>query len=355
MILKLKEYVMKFLKKNDKNTTTNQQASIPKNSNNNINNNFNTRLYCPDLGRTFGANFKEYFITENMPERISNLKMDLDDKSIATIDYKIQGFLNLPLQGSDYMKHCRFDTRTILYNKEALRENEEFIKDLPKLKEKYIIEDFCMRPETFFYHHGLKFLTKKEFNYIENKIFVDCGAYHAESCIIFSEYNPSMIYAFEIIPESKKIFYKNLEINKIKKNKIKFVNKGISNKKYSMKINNITGHYESIGSKYDEKGKSIEIVPLDNYLLEHKKDIGLIKMDIEGAEYDAILGAKDIILQSKPILLISIYHTPKQFFELKPLIREMTDDSYKFLIRDLNAYNSNCNETTLICVPKNII
>lgn len=309
-------------------------------------------LRCPRLGEEFGCNFKEYFITENMPTRIEKLKSGLDDKSCRVIDAKIDGFLNLPLFGTKYTEHCMFDTRDVLYNQEDLAENEDFLKILPELKSKYKIEDFCMRPETFYFHHGLKLLPENVLNYIKNKIFIDCGAYHAESSIIFAQYNPSLIYAFEIIPESKNIFFENLKNNNIDENKVIFVNKGCSNKNYFVQIDNSENGYKQLDQTSDN-GTEIEIVALDQYFNSHE-NIGLIKMDIEGAEYDAILGAKDIILKSKPVLLISIYHTPKQFFELKPLLEELTNNSYNFMVRDLNSYNSNCNETTLICIPKEI-
>lgn len=54
-----------------------------------------------------------------------------------------------------------------------------------------------------------------------------------------------------------------------------------------------------------------------------QKKIDFIKMDIEGSEKQAILGAKKIIQEQSPILAISIYHRPKDFWELPLLVRSI--------------------------------
>lgn len=71
------------------------------------------------------------------------------------------------------------------------------------------------------------------------------------------------------------------------------------------------------------------IVPLDE---EHIDNIGLIKIDTEGFETYIIKGAQKIIQRDKPVLAIAIYHTPKDFFELKDIILSFNPD-YKFMIR----------------------
>lgn len=60
--------------------------------------------------------------------------------------------------------------------------------------------------------------------------------------------------------------------------------------------------------------------------------IGLIKLDIEGFESAAIEGAKEIIKRDKPIVVAAMYHTPKDFFELKNKLKMINPD-YKFMVR----------------------
>ena len=65
------------------------------------------------------------------------------------------------------------------------------------------------------------------------------------------------------------------------------------------------------------------------YLL--NQNIGLIKVDLEGAEQRFLKGAEKTIKAQKPLLLISIYHTPSDFFDIKPLI-ESWNLGYEFTV-----------------------
>jgi hypothetical protein len=55
-------------------------------------------------------------------------------------------------------------------------------------------------------------------------------------------------------------------------------------------------------------------------------------MDIEGAEKEAIIGAKNIIKQNHPKLAICVYHKPEDIYQLPQLIYEI-DSSYKFTLQ----------------------
>ena len=52
----------------------------------------------------------------------------------------------------------------------------------------------------------------------------------------------------------------------------------------------------------------------------------LIKMDIEGAEKEALLGAAEIIKQKKPKLIICAYHKPEDIYELPRTILKLRAD-----------------------------
>lgn len=64
---------------------------------------------------------------------------------------------------------------------------------------------------------------------------------------------------------------------------------------------------------------------------EHKLDVGMIKVDIEGAEQSFLKGAKKTISEQKPTLLISIYHNLDDLMAIKPMIEEW-NLGYKFRI-----------------------
>jgi len=87
----------------------------------------------------------------------------------------------------------------------------------------------------------------------------------------------------------------------------------------------------------------VTVVALDDIL----KGIipGFIKMDIEGAELEALYGAKNIITRYKPSLALSIYHNPSHLFEIALLINSW-NLGYKFTLR---FHGHNLFDTVLYC------
>ena len=85
------------------------------------------------------------------------------------------------------------------------------------------------------------------------------------------------------------------------------------------------------------KEKSIvTIVRLDDYLKNRKID--LIKMDIEGYEYKAIMGLEKIIKEQKPALLIAVDHSKKQKDKIEKLVFSFNKDYQLKVLNDQNIY-----------------
>lgn len=61
---------------------------------------------------------------------------------------------------------------------------------------------------------------------------------------------------------------------------------------------------------------SFDFVSLDDYAKKHLQRVDFVKMDIEGAEMDALAGAEDVICTFKPRLAISGYHRPSDLWEI---------------------------------------
>lgn len=74
----------------------------------------------------------------------------------------------------------------------------------------------------------------------------------------------------------------------------------------------------------------IEVNDLDSIVKGEK--VTFIKMDIEGAEEKALLGARHTIMEQKPKLAICIYHKPEDIIELPALVLKMRPD-YKIAFR----------------------
>ncbi len=84
-----------------------------------------------------------------------------------------------------------------------------------------------------------------------------------------------------------------------------------------------------------EVGKATKVVEvkansLDNILRGERIDY--VKFDVEGAEKEAIEGAKETICRHKPALAVSVYHRSEDIFALALQIHELCPE-YKFYMR----------------------
>ena len=93
----------------------------------------------------------------------------------------------------------------------------------------------------------------------------------------------------------------------------------------------------SMGSCVSDEGNvTIQCVAIDDVL--HGEPINLVKLDVEGAEIETLLGMEKMIRSQRPNLLVSVYHTPGHLFEIADMIHAM-DLGYRFHLR-VHEYNT---------------
>lgn len=161
----------------------------------------------------------------------------------------------------------------------------------------------------------------------DNKdVFVDCGAYIGDTIIDYMEtYGDKYqkIYCYEISPEFIELAKQNL----IGRQNIVFRRNGVGSENRTMFIDE---NSHKAGTRIASEGEvSVEIVKIDDDV---EEPVTVIKMDIEGAEQDALKGAENHIKLEKPKLLISAYHRPADIFEI-PRIIDCVRGDYNFYLR----------------------
>ena len=161
----------------------------------------------------------------------------------------------------------------------------------------------------------------------KEEVLVDLGAYIGDTAISFTQNygdNYKKIYCFEISPET--IEY--LKANTSSIPNLEIIEKGVSDKKGEeyLKINESGISANTLSKEGETK---VQITTLDD---EIKEKITIIKSDIEGMEQKALKGAQNHIKASHPKLLISIYHSNEDIWQIPKMIKEM-DNTYKFYLR----------------------
>lgn len=96
-------------------------------------------------------------------------------------------------------------------------------------------------------------------------------------------------------------------------------------------------------SQCEDGDQIIPVIKIDDAI--HARP-GYLKMDVEGAEIEALLGAKNTISEFRPSLAISLYHHPDHFYSIPKLIQDW-DLGYKFYVR---LHGNNFFDTVLYCI-----
>lgn len=162
----------------------------------------------------------------------------------------------------------------------------------------------------------------------QDGIFLDCGAFIGDTIKPFIELYPSFkeIIAFE--PDQLSFTELSKYISELPaeiRHKIQMHKLGVAN--FNGEI-----AFASTGLASSKSGfgsEKISCVKLDDFITESPN---LIKMDIEGAEYDALLGAQIRIKQDHPNLSICVYHRPTDLWTI-PLLIHSFDPAYRIYLR----------------------
>lgn len=173
-------------------------------------------------------------------------------------------------------------------------------------------------------------------------IMADCGAYIGDTIMsLMPEINFEKVYAFDPDP----LVACQLRENLSRYNGLDFhiIQAGVGSCRGQLAF---TEDGTGRGVITEDGGIKIDIVTLDEVFSNVKVDF--IKMDIEGAEADALLGARKVINRDMPLLEVSVYHCPGDFWKLPLLIKELNPE-YSIYLR---CGNDSFHDTVVVAVPE---
>ena len=275
------------------------------------NNNYKKKIYV--IGYTYWGTSVRTIIWQTF----DGIEIEeLFDENPNTYDYYGKAITPKPISE---LKNRKFDSDScfIVGNPKY----EYLLKDLPK-------NTFFIDSEYTVFDFGTQYFEETICPFNDHEVFVDGGAYLLENTVQFMHYTNNRykhIYAFE--PDSTVYNYDLKMIEEKKWNNLTMLNFALMDKEGEMTFSDDV----FADSRYDKNGKNIcKCNSMDNLLLD--KGVSVIKLDIEGAERDALIGAEKIIKQNKPKLIICVYHKPNDVVDLINLIMGMRDD-YKVYLR----------------------
>ena len=171
---------------------------------------------------------------------------------------------------------------------------------------------------------------------IDNIVFVDGGGYVGDTLPSIMNYFPNFKKIYLIEPNTLHLNIAKRDFEHIKN--IEFINCGLGKEK----IKTIDNNEKQNNCNHNYHANNINTV--DNLINEK---IDFLKLDIEGAEVDTIIGAKNTILKYHPILAICIYHKASHWYEVPQEILQIRED-YTIYIRH---YMEGIYETVMYFIP----
>jgi len=178
-------------------------------------------------------------------------------------------------------------------------------------------------------------LSKKEIT------MIDCGAYIGDTLMYANQLEVSIKKAYCFEPD---LFNFEKLVNYVKSQNIECVLIPCASWSRDEII-----YFDNSASEssrvVDEVGVPVQAITIDSFSA--NLDYNFLKIDVEGADLDTLMGAINSIKKNRPYIAVALYHRPNDLWEIPLfLISNITD--YKFYIRQ---HGHNLIETVLYCVP----
>lgn len=298
------------------------------------------------------------FIFDNI-DNLSWLHQQLDKESqeilLQVITYRILGeqYVRLPVNTPEYWKKLeQLDKLAGKSEKIKVDFLDWYLHKMNLANEGYPIELFA-RPSAVYNQMILQ-----QYRCIHNDstieveqgdIVIDAGSCYGDTALnfAFKTGTKGYVYAFEFLPENIKIFKRNMSLNRDYAKQICLIERAlwsISEKElYLSGAGPGTSVTQDVPTNFNPT-KIVKTYSIDDLQQEKRlNSVDFIKMDIEGAELEALKGASHTIKKYKPKLAISVYHNLQDFWEIPQWIDSL-EAGYKFHLRHFTIH---ADETVL--------
>jgi FkbM family methyltransferase len=154
-------------------------------------------------------------------------------------------------------------------------------------------------------------------------IVLDCGAANGDTALYFAALGAKTVYSFEFTRDNIIKFNEVMTQNGDLKNSIELVERALWDKS-NIDLNfSENGNATSVQECSLKGGDIVKTITIDDFIRQNESRVDFIKMDIEGAELNALKGARETILKYKPKLAICVYHKDDDLVSIPDFINSL--------------------------------
>lgn len=173
------------------------------------------------------------------------------------------------------------------------------------------------------------------------EIVLDAGSCYGDTALYFAcKTGPSgQVYSFEFLPENLDKFKRNMDLNPEIAERIRLVERPVWSRSHENLFVKADGPGTRVlSSCTDPAALRVSTLAIDDLVGDQHLDrVDLIKMDIEGAELNALRGAEQTLKKSRPKLAIAVYHRLDDFWTIPQYLDEL-GLGYQFYLRHFTIH-----------------
>lgn len=165
---------------------------------------------------------------------------------------------------------------------------------------------------------------------------IDCGGCWGDTMLLFANMSApnGKVFVYEFIPGNLEVIQKNLALNPALEPSITILENPVWSKSRQQVYYTDNGAASTVSfNAFEGYAGMAETLSIDD-LVKNKglQKVDFIKMDIEGAEYEALKGAAHTIATHRPKLAVAVYHKPQDFDEIPRYIHQLVPE-YRFYLK----------------------
>jgi len=181
------------------------------------------------------------------------------------------------------------------------------------------------------------------------EVFYDCGAWIGDSLSALKQHthgNFRKAFCFEPGKDAGETLCREFQ-PEIQTGKVVLIPKAVSDRETTLYFRpQASGSHLQDAENAGSDSERVETTTIDR-IAESEPDATYIKMDIEGAELDALKGAMRTIQNCRPKLAICVYHKVKDLVEIPQYIDSLSVGYHYFL----RHHSDNLCETVFYAIP----